>query len=294
MRRVFPFLLLLLSLAVYAKDVPPTTIQWPSDDHPLLRFSFGKFVKVGSVNNMNAYTVEVTAENLWVREIPNSAFEAYFFSKENVRIGNGYLSLNNLGAGEKVRFTVQFSASGATPASLKIVATMLPNGLERVDAQKKIKVTVYSVPLGAKLKVDGAESGETPKQVEFTLGKHSLQLSREGYHPGTFPVEFGPDDVSGGTVSYDLDGLSHDTVEMLDGSTLIGDVERMDGSALELRVGGVVQSIERSQVKRILLVQREPESAGAAENSAAEAEDTAGASTTTPASSASTTKGEQK
>jgi hypothetical protein len=256
MKRVLPFLLLLLSLAAHAKDVP-TTVQWPNDSNPIVRFTFGKFMKAGSVGSMSSYTVDVTAENLWSKEIPNSAFEAYFFSKENVRVGNGYISLNNLGAGEKVRFTVQFSATGAQPATLKIVATMLPKELGPEAPQKKIRLTVYSIPSGAKLKVDGVEAGQTPKQVEFALGKHALEFSREGYHVGTFPVEFGPDDVSGGTVSYELGALSHDTVEMRDGSTLLADIESMNDSAVVVRVGGLLQSLDRNQVKRILLVPRE-------------------------------------
>jgi hypothetical protein len=257
MKRVFSSLLLLLfALAAYAKDAP-TTIQWPNDEKPFVRFTFGKFVKAGTVGNVSSYTVDVTAENLWSKEISGAAFESYFFSKENVRIGNGYISLNNLGAGEKVRFTVQFNATGAQPATLKIVATMLPKELGPPAPQKKIRLTVYSIPSGAKLRVDGVEAGETPKQVEFALGKHALEFSHEGYHVGTYPVEFGPDDVSGGTVSFELGALAHDTVEMRDGSTLLADIESMDASTVVVQVGGTSQSLDRNQVKRILLVQRE-------------------------------------
>jgi hypothetical protein len=225
-----------------------------------VRFTFGKFVKVGSLASQGSYTVDVTAENLWSKLISSATFDAYFFSKDNVRIGNGYISLNNLGTKETVRFTLPFSATGAQPASLKILAVHVPKelGLSPAAPPKKIRMTVYTIPAGANLKVDGEEAGITPKQVELAVGKHTLTFGREGYHVGSFPVEVGPDDVSGGTVSYELGALAHDTVEMQDGTTLTGDLESVSASSVAMRVGGNIQSLDRNQVKRILLVQREP------------------------------------
>ncbi len=249
-------LLLAISLVASAKEAP-TVILWPSEDHPVLRFTFGKFSKVGSMGSQNSYTVEVTAENLWSKPIPNATFEAYFFGKDNIRIGSGYISLTNVGVHETVKFTMPFSATGAQPATLKLQAVQVPKELGPAAPPKKIRLTVYSVPAGANLKVDGEEAGVTPKQVELAVGKHTLSFNREGYHDGSFPLEVGPDDVSGGTVSYELGSLAHDTVEMRDGSTLIGDVESLDATSVVMRVGGNLQSIDRNQVKRILLVQRE-------------------------------------
>jgi hypothetical protein len=222
-----------------------------------LRFTFGKFQKIGSVGSQNSYMVDVTAENLWNKPIPNATFEAYFFGKDNIRIGSGYISLSNVGVHEAVKFTMPFSTTGSQPASLKLNATSLPKELGPAAPPKKIRLTVFSVPAGAHLKVDGEEAGVTPKQVELAVGKHTLQFSREGYHEGAFPLEVGPDDVSGGTVSFELGSLSHDTVEMRDGSTLVGDVESMDATSVVVRVAGNLQSIDRNQVKRILLVGRE-------------------------------------
>jgi hypothetical protein len=257
MKYVLSFILL-FALALQAKEAPATIIRWPSDEHPVVRFAFGKFVKVNSVGSLSSYTVEVTAENLWAKPIPEASFDAYFFSKENMRIGSGYITLNNLGKGEKVRFTVSFHATGAQPASLKIVANSVPKELGPATPPKKIRLTVYSIPSGADLKVDGEEVGITPKQVEFTLGKHLLQFKRDGFNSGTFPVEFGPDDVSGGTVSYELGALAHDTLEMRDGTTMTADVESMDATTVVVRSVGSLQSLDRNQVKRILLVRREP------------------------------------
>jgi hypothetical protein len=161
-----------------------------------------------------------------------------------------------------VRFTLPFHATGAQPVTLKIVASMVPKELGPAAPAKKIRLTVYSVPSGANLKVDGQDVGVTPKQVEFTQGKHLLQFSREGFNAGSFPVEFGPDDVSGGTVSYELGALAHDTIEMRDGTMITADVESMDALTVVVRAVGTLQTLDRNQVKRILLVQREPAAGG--------------------------------
>jgi PEGA domain len=249
-------LLLLFAFAASAKEGQPG-ILWPSEDHPVVRFTFGKFVRVGAIGSQQSYTVEVTAENVWSKPIPSATFDAYFFDKNNVRIGSGYISLSNVGVRQTVRFTMPFSATGAQPANLKIQAVQLPKELGPAAPPKTIRLTVYSVPSGALLKVDGEEVGVTPKQVEFGTGKHTLQFSHEGYRNGSYPLEVGPDDVSGGTISFELGGLASDTVEMRDGSTLVGDVESMDGTNLVMRVGGRLQSLDRNLVKRILLVERE-------------------------------------
>lgn len=247
---------LLFAVTVGAKEVP-TVIVWPSDQKPIVRFTFGRFTKVGSLATQNSYVVEVTAENLWDKPIPSAAFDVYVFGKDNVRVGSGYMTLNQIGVRETVRFTLAFGATGAQPASLKILATMLPKELGPVAPLKTITITVYSVPAGATLKVDGEEVGVTPKHVKLAVGKHLFQFNHEGYHEGSFRMEVGPDDVSGGTVSYELGSQSHDTVELRDGSTIIGDVESMNATSVTIRVGGNMQVLERNRVKRILLVERE-------------------------------------
>lgn len=89
------------------------------------------------------------------------------------------------------------------------------------------------------------------------MGKHLLEFSKEGFNVGKFPLEIGPDDTSGGSVSYELGTSAHDTVELRDGSVLNGDVESLSASEVLVRIGGSVQHFDRNQVKRILLVERE-------------------------------------
>ena len=222
-----------------------------------MRFSFGKYTKLGSVGNQGSYAVEVTAENLWTKPLSLATFDVFFFGKDNIRIGSGYISLTNVAPGETVKFTVNFATTGGAPASLKLAANSLPKELGPAGPPKTIRITVYSVPAGATLRVDGEEVGVTPKQVAFTVGKHQLQFSMQGYHTGTFPMEIGPDDISGGTVNFELGSLAHDTLEMRDGSTIVGDLESVNPAAVTVRVGGELQSIVRNRVKRILLVERE-------------------------------------
>jgi len=74
---------------------------------------------------------------------------------------------------------------------------------------------------------------------------------------GTFPLEIGPNDVSGGTVSYELGAASFDSVELRDGSVLNGDLVAISGMDVEIRVGGMIQHVDRNKVKRIVLTERE-------------------------------------
>lgn len=249
-------LILVSSVAASAKE-SSNTLLWPSNDAPVIRFAFGRFVKIGSTLNQTEFKVEVTAENLWSKPISSVMFDAYFFGKDNVRVGTGYIRLSNVSVNETVRFSLPFTTSGSQPVSFKLVATQLPEELTAAAPAKKIRMTIYSVPAGADLAVDGQDVGATPKQVELSSGKHALQLKLEGFRSGAFPLEIGPDDVSGGTVSYELGALAHDTIEMRDGTTLVADVESMDASTVVARVAGNIESLNRNQIKRILFVQRE-------------------------------------
>ena len=114
-----------------------------------------------------------------------------------------------------------------------------------------------SVPQGALLKLDGQEVGTTPKIVQVAAGKHRLEFSKEGFNPGAFPVEIGPDDASGGSVSYELGTSVHDTVELRDGTVINGDVESVSTTEVAVRIAGKDASYARNQVKRVSFVERE-------------------------------------
>ena len=65
------------------------------------------------------------------------------------------------------------------------------------------------------LKLDGAAMGATPRMIAVGPGKHTLSFSKEGFAAGNFPLEISRDDVSGGTVSFELES-AFDSIELRD------------------------------------------------------------------------------
>jgi hypothetical protein len=242
--------------AAEAKETPGQTLVWPENGQPVLRFVFGKFKEGPAYGRERNYTCETTAENLWGKKI-DAVFSLYLFDKSNVRIGEGYLQVSNVGPGEIIKFQTSFHAAGV-PVTLKLVPQTLPAELRAQAPPRKIAITVNSIPQGAALKVDGEDSGTTPKIVHVTPGKHVLEFNKEGFNAGKFPLEIGQDDASGGSVSYELGTLAHDTVELRDGSVLVCDVESMSATEVVVRVGGALERMDRNKVKRMLLVERDP------------------------------------
>ncbi len=255
-QRFLLLLLLFVSMVAVAKDPPAQVITWPSNGPPVLRLSFGKFSGMGSGQGRHAYSSNVVAENLWGKPIRHIEFDVYLTDKANARIGNGYIQLSNVGIGESVKFEFNVETIGQ-PVSLTLHAKNLPSELQAYGEVRRVGLTVNSVPQGASLKVDGTDSGSTPKLVELAVGKHVLEFSKTGYNTGHYSVEIGPNDASGGSVSYELGSSAHDTVELRDGSILTGDVEAMSATSVDIRIGGQMQSIDRNKVKRISLVERE-------------------------------------
>lgn len=228
----------------------PQVVLWPNAEHPVLRFTFGKFKDMGgSVGSQRPYAIDTTAENLSNKLIGAEHFVVYVFDKKQIRISDGWMDVTNLSPGQSVKFQMTFMASGA-PLTLKVT--------NRVDPPKQITLTVNSSPQGALLKVDGTAVGATPKLINVGPGKHQLTFSKNGFRTGVFPLEISANDVSGGTVSYELGTAQFDTIELRDGSVLTGDLDAVRGMEVVVRVGGVLESIDRNKVKRILLVEREP------------------------------------
>jgi hypothetical protein len=250
-------MVLILAAAAAAKDPPAQVISWPANGAPVVRFNFGRFRDLAAQSGRHNYSSDVVAENLWGKPIPRAEFNVYLFDKNKTRIGEGYIQLSNVGIGQTVKFEFSTSTIGQ-PVSLELVPRSLPRDLQSYLQPRKVTVTVNSIPQGAALRLDGKEVGLTPKLVEVSGGKHLLEFSKQGYNVGHFPLEISSDDVSGGSISYELGSATHDTVELRDGSVLNGDVERVTATTVEVRIGGQVQVIERNKVKRIILIEREP------------------------------------
>lgn len=238
----------LIASAAYGKEPSAQVIVWPESGAPVLRFTLGKFKEIGSFGNRRTFLIDTFAENVSSKLIPNGAFSLYLFDKNKVRIGEGWITFSNVGPGQAVKFQLNVDASG-TPVSASIVATS--------DVPRRISITINSVPQGALLRVDGTEVGTTPKMVQVGVGKHLLEFSKDGFNTGHFPLEITPNDVSGGSVSYELGTSAHDTIELRDGSVLTGDLDSISASEVVIRIGGTVQHFNRNQVKRVSLVERE-------------------------------------
>ena len=253
---LLPLLVLVVNNAVHAKEIPAQVITWPEQGSPVLRFTFGKFKEVGSLGTQRTYVSETTAENLWSKKISDANFALYLYDKNKVRIGEATLTVSNVAPGETIKFQTTIGSSGP-PTSLSVTARYLPKELGPLAPPKIVSLTVNSVPQGASAKLDGEDVRTTPKIIKVAVGKHMLEFSKEGFNPGKFPFEIGPDDASGGSVSFELGTSAHDTVELRDGSVLTGDVVSLSGMEVVIRVGGSDQHLERNLVKRILLVQRQ-------------------------------------
>jgi hypothetical protein len=262
MRKTLALILLLLLTVVlvhaaHAKEQPLQVIVWPEQSNPVLRFTFSRFKEVGTLGNERTYVTDTIAENLWSKAIPNANFALYLFDKNKVRIGEATITISNIAPGETVKFQTTIATTGS-PASLSLAARYLPEELGPMAPPKVISITVNTVPQGAIAKLDGAEVGTTPKIVQVAVGKHILEFSKEGFSNGTFPFEIGPDDASGGSVSFELGTSAHDTIELRDGSVLSGDLVSVSGMDVVIKIGGSDQHINRNQIKRILFVQRQP------------------------------------
>lgn len=241
-------LIVTFTVPALAKENPLQTIDWPENGTPTLRFTFGKFKSLPGMGRLHGYVMDTTAENLSNRLITAERFSVYLLDKKKVRVGEDVIAISNLGPGESVKFETTVNASGQ-PASISLS--------EISPASNAISLTVNSSPQGAQLSVDGTDSGVTPRMIRVGPGHHMLKFVKEGFHTGSFPLDISPNDVSGGSVTFDLGAAAQDTLELRDGSVLTGDLVSISGMDVEIRIGGAIQHLTRNSVKRILLVQRE-------------------------------------
>jgi hypothetical protein len=243
------------SLAAFGKDAPIAPIDWPSAN-PVLHFDILKTSKNSSYQNQNYYSIELAVKNVSQKRITNASFRLYLVDKHKIRIGDGWISITNLHPAETIKIQVNAQTLG-TPAELSVVADRLPDELAYLAPPKLISTTVYSVPSGAKLRVDGELVGTTPISVKLAVGTHVLGFDKEGFSPGTFPMTVAADQLPGGSVTFELGGAQRDTVELRDGTVLTGDLQYINATEVVLQIGGNLQKYSRNLVKKVMLVERE-------------------------------------
>jgi hypothetical protein len=190
---IFAAIWVLASAVCSAKD-QTITLLWPQDK-PAIKLTFGKFQQIAVLAGQSTFVCDVIVENLTEKPVPHASFTVYGNDKSGVRIGEGLLLLSDLNPQQQVKARLQFTSVGV-PASFTLSAK---KDMLAAPGAKTIPLRVLSVPPGAKLKVDGQDSGVTPVMVKLTIGDHVLDLAKEGYAPGSTPLEVTPDELPGGT-----------------------------------------------------------------------------------------------
>jgi hypothetical protein len=164
--------LFLISMRALAAEPQQQVVLWPNAEHPVLRFTFSRFKDLGgSVGSQRPFVTDTTVENLSDKLISSERFTLYVFDRKQIRIGEAWMAVSNLGPGQAVKFQTSMMVSG-TPFTVQVVALSA--------TQKAITLTVNSVPQGALLKVDDVEAGTTPRLISIGPGKHRLSFSKDG------------------------------------------------------------------------------------------------------------------
>jgi hypothetical protein len=227
------------------KPEPAIVMLRPDQTNPTLKLTFENFVQLASYNGQLSLEAHVMVENTSAKRIPLASFTVYLLDKDKVRIGNGVLNVSDLDPGQQAKLAFQVSSLGA-PASLSLVARTDAAGLP--TSLRTVPLKVMSLPPGASLKVDGRDEGFTPATVRLAVGSYQLAFGKEGYSSGSTPVDIKPDEAPGGSITFELGGLSRDNMELRGGSVLQGDVLSMTMASVVVRVDGKDQIIERNQV----------------------------------------------
>ena len=243
---IFSFAIAITLVSTSLAKESSLTLVWP-EDKPAVKFTFGKLQQMSSYGGQNTYVSDVVVENLTDKSIPSSTFTLYGYDKNHIRIVDGRVTVSDLDPQQQVKLHLQFSSSGV-PVNFAI---------SQKATAKTIPLRVISVPPGAKLKVDGQDAGVTPVMVKLAVGGHTLDLMKEGYAPGSTPLEVTPDELPGGSITIELGGLSRDTVELRDGTVLLGDVLSMSITSVVLNIDGKEQTLDRNKVRKIMLVERQ-------------------------------------
>lgn len=247
---LFVLLCLIASVALAKDKEPSITLTWPKEN-PSIKFTFGRFKQLFALGSQNTYISDVIIENLTDKAFPHVVFTVYLTDKNNIRIGDGQLQVSDIGPRQQVKVAFQVNSVGV-PTGLQLSAKK-----DMLTSVRTVPLKVISVPPGAKLKVDGQDAGLTPIMVKFTEGLHTLEFSKEGYATGSTPLEITPDELPGGSITFELGGLSADTIELRDGTVLLGDVMSANLTQVVVRVNGQEQTLDRNRVKKIMLVERQ-------------------------------------
>jgi hypothetical protein len=94
---LLPFLILVSALS-FAKK-PDLVMMWPPEN-PTLKLTFGTFHDMGSYAGKMTLVSDVTVQNLTAKVIPRASFNVSLLDRNNVRLGNRLLIIEDLNPGQ--------------------------------------------------------------------------------------------------------------------------------------------------------------------------------------------------
>ncbi|HWZ81579.1 MAG TPA: PEGA domain-containing protein [Terriglobales bacterium] len=242
--------LLLVSTVSLAKK-PDLIMMWPQENSTL-KLTFGTFRELATYNGKTSLASDVVVQNLTTKAIPRASLTVSLLDKNKVRIGSGLLIIEDLTPGQSAKIQFQCFSVGL-PVMLNLAAY---NGGGVPTSTRTTSVTIISVPPGASLKVDGQAVGVTPTTVRVLSGTHNLDLHKDGFADATTPLDVNVDEAPGGSITITLGGIANDTIELRDGSILMGDVISMSLESVIINIRGSQQTFERNKIKKMFLVER--------------------------------------
>lgn len=244
---LLPFALLMVCVGAFAAD---TVMTWPNDGkEPMVRVTVGKMRQVNSAGGQTDYVADATVENVGKKPLPFASFYVYLLDKNKKRVGEGYLEVSNLAAGQQAKVPVTAHVSGSI-ASMELQPQHLPS-----DEPTKVKVALATTPTGASIKIDGREAGYTPQMAMLAPGKHTFEFAKEGYQTATKDVEIATSSLQ--SLNLDLTQAGQDTVVLRDGTVVMGDVTSVTVASVTVNVKGKPKRYDRNQVARVVFVQRQ-------------------------------------
>ena len=141
-------LLIIVSALSFAKK-PDLVMMWPPENRTL-KLTFGTFHDMGAYAGKMTLVSDVTVQNLTAKVMPRASFNVSLLDRNNVRLGNGLLIIEDLNPGQSAKVQFQCTSVGQ-PAMLNLAAN---NSGGVPTSTKAIPVMIVSVPPGATLKVD--------------------------------------------------------------------------------------------------------------------------------------------
>jgi len=136
-----------VTASLVAKDAPTQVINWPQTGSVVVRITLGKFKEISSVAGQHNYLIDTTAANLWNKKIISGlGFNLYLYDKNKVRIGDGWITIENVPPGQSVRFQTTVHALG-TPVSVELAVNSVPAELQPLAPPKKTPVSSRCAPI---------------------------------------------------------------------------------------------------------------------------------------------------